>query len=128
MYSVRKVKTKSGSTAIQVVQYVGHRSKIAKHIGSSKDNLEIDILRRRALDWIDEQTAQTTLFPEQKQRVLVVEYNQYPHTRPANKGNFHVPFSYKTDNKKSTSPPNIKMEIATALNVRSQEKTSPGSN
>lgn len=73
MYSVRKVKTKSGSTAIQVVQYVGHRSKIAKHIGSSKDNLEIDILRRRALDWIDEQTAQTTLFPEQKQRVLVVD-------------------------------------------------------
>lgn len=73
MYSVRKVKTKSGSTAIQVVQYVGHRSKVAKHIGSSKDDLEIYILRQRASDWIDEQTAQTTLFPEQKQKILVVE-------------------------------------------------------
>jgi hypothetical protein len=28
-------------------------------------------LRKRALAWIDEQTAQTTLFPEQNQRVLV---------------------------------------------------------
>jgi len=73
MYSVRKVKTKSGSIAIQVVQYVGHRAKIAKHIGSSKDDLEYGILRQKALDWIDEQTSQTTLFPEQKQRVLVVD-------------------------------------------------------
>jgi transposase len=73
MYSIRKVKTKSGSTAIQVVQYIGHRTKIAKHIGSSKDDLGINILRRRAIDWIDEQTAQGTLFPEQKQRILIVE-------------------------------------------------------
>jgi hypothetical protein len=73
MYSFRKVKTKSGSTAIQVVQYVGHRSKVIKHIGSSKDDLEIGILRKRALAWIDEQTAQTTIFPEQNQRVLVVD-------------------------------------------------------
>jgi len=73
MYSVRKVKTKSGSTAIQVVQYVGHRSIIAKHLGSSKDDFEIGILRQKALDWIDEQTAQTTLYPEQKQRVLIVD-------------------------------------------------------
>jgi Transposase DDE domain len=73
MYSVRKVKTKSGSTAIQVVQYIGHRSKIAKHVGSSKDEMEIGVLRQRALDWIDEQAAQATLFPKQKQRVLVVD-------------------------------------------------------
>jgi hypothetical protein len=73
MYSVRKVKTKSGSTAIQVVRYVGHRAKIAKHIGSGQDELEVSLLRKNAQEWIEEQTAQISLFPEQKQKLLVVE-------------------------------------------------------
>lgn len=73
MYSIRKVKTKSGATAIQVVQYIGHRAKIAKHIGSAKDDLEAGLLRKKACEWIDEQTSQPSLFPEQKQKVLVVE-------------------------------------------------------
>jgi transposase len=73
MYSVRKVKTKSGSVALQVVQYVGHRSIIAKHIGSAKDETEEIVLRQRALEWIDEQTAQLSLFPAQKQKLLVVD-------------------------------------------------------
>ena len=69
MYSVRKVKTKSGATAIQVVQYVGHRSIVAKHIGSGKDEVEVTILRQRAFEWIEEQSAQFLLFPSQKQKV-----------------------------------------------------------
>lgn len=73
MYSVRKVKTKSGSVAIQVVRYVGHRSVIAKHIGSAKDQTEEAVLRHSALVWIDEQTAQLSLFPAQKQKLLVVD-------------------------------------------------------
>jgi len=73
MFSVRKVRTKSGSTAIQVVQYIGHRAKIAKHIGSAKDDMEFDLLIKKAQAWIEEQTFQTNLFPEQKQKVLVVD-------------------------------------------------------
>jgi len=73
MYSVRKVKTKSGSTAVQVVQYVGHRSIIAKHIGSGKDETEVTILRKKAFEWIEEQSSQLSLFPSEKQKVLVVE-------------------------------------------------------
>ena len=73
MYSVRKVKTKSGSVAVQVVRYVGHRSLIVKHIGSGKDELEVTVLRQRAFEWIEEQTSQLSLFPSQKQKVLVVE-------------------------------------------------------
>jgi hypothetical protein len=73
MLSVRKVKTKSGSVAVQVVRYVGHRSIIAKHIGSAKDETEEAVLRQRALEWIDKQTAQLSLFPAQKQKLLVVE-------------------------------------------------------
>jgi len=73
MFSVRKVKTKSGSVAVQVVRYVGHRSIIAKHIGSAKDGTEEAVLRQRALEWIEEQTAQLSLFPAQKQKLLVVD-------------------------------------------------------
>lgn len=73
MYSVRKVKTKSGSIAVQVVQYVGHLSIIAKHIGSGKNESEINILRQKAFDWMDEQSGQLSLFPDQKQKVLLVE-------------------------------------------------------
>ena len=72
MYRVRRVKTKSGSTAIQVVRYVGHRAKIAKHIGSAKDDLEVVLLRTKAQEWIDEHTLQASLFPEPKQKLLVV--------------------------------------------------------
>jgi len=73
MYRVRKVRTKSGSTAIQVVQYKGHRAKIAKHIGSAKDELEFELLVKKAQAWIEEQTFQSNLFPEQKQKVLLIE-------------------------------------------------------
>jgi transposase len=73
MFRVRKVRTKSGSTAIQVVQYIGHRAKIAKHIGSAKDVIEYDLLLKRAQAWIEDQTLQANLFPEQKQKVLIVE-------------------------------------------------------
>lgn len=73
MYSVRKVKTKSGSVAVQVVQYVGHRSIIAKHIGSGKGELEVNALLQKALDWIDTHSGQLSLFPDQKQKVLLVD-------------------------------------------------------
>jgi transposase len=73
MFSVRKVKTKSGSVAVQVVQYVGHRSIIAKHIGSGKDDSEIDTLRQKAFDWIDAQSGQLSLFPDKKQKILFVD-------------------------------------------------------
>lgn len=73
MYSVRKVKTKSGSVAVQVVRYEGHRSIIIKHIGSGKDQAEEAELRKRAFEWIDEQSAQLSLFPAQNQKHLVVD-------------------------------------------------------
>lgn len=73
MLSVRKVKTKSGAVAIQVVRYVGHKSIVLKHIGSAKEELELNVLRQRALEWIEQQSAQLSLFPTQKQKLLVVE-------------------------------------------------------
>jgi len=45
MYRLRKITNKSGSTVIQVVQYLEHQAKIAKHIGSSKDGSEFERIR-----------------------------------------------------------------------------------
>jgi transposase len=73
MFSVRKVKTKSGSVAVQVVRYVGHRSIIIKYIGSAKDAPEESVLQQAAREWIDVQTAQLSLFPSQKQKLLIVD-------------------------------------------------------
>lgn len=73
MFSIRKVRTGSGSIAIQVVQYQGHKSKIIKHIGSSKDPEEISVLIQKSKEWIEQETRQTSLFVEQQQKVLHVD-------------------------------------------------------
>jgi hypothetical protein len=76
MLRIRKVKTKSESTAIQVVQYTGHSAKIVKHMGSAKDDIERDLLINKAQEWIGKYTLQSNLFPEQKQNVLIVERSE----------------------------------------------------
>jgi hypothetical protein len=76
MLRIRKVKTKSGSTAVQVVQYAGHSAKIVKHIGSAKDDIDRELLISKAQEWIEKYTLQSNLFPEQKQNVLIVERSE----------------------------------------------------
>lgn len=76
MLRIRKVKTKSGSTAIQVVKYIGHRAKIEKHIGSAQNNQELQVLLTIAKEWIEKQSAQASLFPKEKQKVLFVDKSE----------------------------------------------------
>ena len=76
MLRIRKVKTKSGSTALQVVQYRGHRARIVKHIGSARDEIERDLLINKAQEWIEKYTQQPNLFPGQKQNVLIIERSE----------------------------------------------------
>ena len=73
MFSIRKVRTASGSIAIQVVQYQGHKSKIMKHIGSSKDAEEVSVLIQKAKEWIKDRTKQISLFVEPQQKILFVD-------------------------------------------------------
>lgn len=73
MLSVRKVKTKSGSIAVQVVRYIGHKSEIKKHIGSGKNEEEVFELVQIAQEWILDQTKQLSLFPLNSQKVLIIE-------------------------------------------------------
>jgi hypothetical protein len=52
MLKIRTVKTASGATAIQVVQYHGHHVQIVKHIGSAKTSDHVAVLTQRAQDFI----------------------------------------------------------------------------
>jgi hypothetical protein len=62
---------------MQVVQYTGHSAKIVKHTGSSRDDIEHDLLINKAQEWIGKCAKQSNLFPEQKQNVLIVEISEY---------------------------------------------------
>ena len=61
---------------MQVVQYTGHSTKIVKHIGSSRNDIERDLLINKAQEWIGKCTMQSNLFPGQKQNVLIVERSE----------------------------------------------------
>lgn len=72
--SVRKVKTASGATAVQVVVYRGKRVTIIKHMGSARTAEELSSLLRRARIYAQEHSSQLSFFPESKQpRVLLVD-------------------------------------------------------
>lgn len=53
MAFVRKVRTKSGATAVQVARYVGGRQEIVKHIGSAHTDVELGMLLERARAWLE---------------------------------------------------------------------------
>jgi transposase len=76
MLKIRSVKTTSGATAIQVVQYHGHHVKVIKHIGSSKDTDQVKALTQRAQDFITTYTQQVAMFAEAAQKILFVERSQ----------------------------------------------------
>jgi len=61
---------------MQVVQHTRHSAKIVKHTGSSRDDIELDLLINKAQEWIGKCTMQSNLFPEQKQNVLIVERSE----------------------------------------------------
>jgi len=68
---IRKVKTHSGSTAIQVGRYIGKRFVLTKHIGSSKDPRKIDELIGIAKEYISFHSPQMELnFNPQSEEIL----------------------------------------------------------
>ncbi|MFH1389006.1 MAG: IS1634 family transposase, partial [Patescibacteria group bacterium] len=60
---IRKVKTASGSTAVQVVSYRGYKTRVLKHIGSVKDKSDAVSLENLARDFIARSSGQFSLFP-----------------------------------------------------------------
>jgi transposase len=69
MFTIRKTKTASGATAIQIVRYEQRKKIIVKHIGSAHTANELASLREIAEAWIEKETAQPSLFPKPKERL-----------------------------------------------------------
>lgn len=72
-YHIRTVRTASGATAVQVIWYENNTRKIAKHIGSAKNNDELEILRSSAKQYIAEHEPQLSLFQEPISRVVIFD-------------------------------------------------------
>jgi len=74
---IRKVKTKSGATAVQIVTKIGRQVTNLIHVGSAKDLKRLNFLISVAKAKIHE--GQISLFPEQKPPVIFQEkaYSQY---------------------------------------------------
>ena len=75
-YHIRKVKTGTNATAVQVVKYVNRKLIVVKHFGSAHNKEQEGIIRDNAIKWITEQTKQTTLF-EQGEQFIPLEQFEY---------------------------------------------------
>lgn len=60
---IRKVRTSSGATAVQIVRYVNRKCIVVKHIGSAKTEQELEILIQEAECTRHELCIQPSLFP-----------------------------------------------------------------
>ena len=61
-FKIRTTKTKTGKTAVQVINYVKRKVNILKHIGSGKNKNEIQDLKGQAVNWINSEINRTGLF------------------------------------------------------------------
>lgn len=61
-FKIRTTKTSSGSTAVQVINYFKRKTQILKHIGSGKNETEINFLKQQAKTWILEEQNQNSFF------------------------------------------------------------------
>ena len=77
MPSIRKVKTGSGGTAIQVVRYDNRRVVVIKHIGSAHTLGDVSALVVRAQEWIALNTQQQQLFTKTAPCMLDLAHAQY---------------------------------------------------
>ena len=99
MYHIRTTKTKSKATAVQVVKYLNRKTVVVKHIGSSKNEKDIALLKLAAHNWIQAHILQQPLFPistaqpqvdTNSSKVLVINQTELIST--------HTTFTYKVFN------------------------------
>lgn len=62
MASIRRVKTASGSTAVQIVEYRQRKVAVLKHIGSARNVEELSLLEKEARKWLESYSGQSSLF------------------------------------------------------------------
>jgi hypothetical protein len=74
MYHIRKTKTASGATAIQVVEYVKRKLVVARHVGSARTSTELQSLEDTAMQWIEKHVGQKPLFEPPPMKYLLGRY------------------------------------------------------
>ena len=74
MYHIRKTKTSSGATAVQVVEYVKRKLVVASHIGSARTSGELHSLENAAMQWIEKNSGQRPLFESDSMEYLLARY------------------------------------------------------
>ena len=80
MFHVRTTKTASGATAIQVVRYQDRKTIVVCHIGSAQKPQEVNSLKQAALQWIERESKQLSLFPQERKadsKVLILDKARY---------------------------------------------------
>lgn len=77
MPTIRKVKTASGATAIQVVAYRNRKVVVLKHIGSAHSNEEIYALEEYAKSFIQTYVGQLSIFPSTSEELLSIKHTQF---------------------------------------------------
>lgn len=63
-FKIRTTKTKSGKTAVQVINFLKRKTNILKHIGSTDNNQELLNFKEQASIWIKNEMAHKGLFQE----------------------------------------------------------------
>lgn len=74
MYHIRKTKTASGASAVQVVEYVKRKLTVVKHVGSAQTNIELQSLLETANQWIEKHGGQKPLFEPPPMEYLLARY------------------------------------------------------
>ena len=80
MISIRKTKTASGKTAVQIVHYEHRKVVVDAHIGSADSAEELKQLTEKARGWIQKRAAQPALFPPPPRRMLDLETARFVRT------------------------------------------------
>ena len=61
-FKIRTTKTNSGNTAVQVINYVKRKTIVLKHIGSAHNDIELEIFKKEAQNWILDYQNENSLF------------------------------------------------------------------
>lgn len=80
MFHIRKTKTSSGATAIQVIRYENRKLVVDKHIGSAHSKDELLVLLRNANHWIEKEGGQGILLdtePKRTSKLINLETTEY---------------------------------------------------
>src|SRR5579862_973553 len=73
--SIRKVRTQSGATAVQLVRYVNRKRVVVRHMGSAHTDQELQVLRQEAERTREELRVQLSLFAEKHERTKLLHEN-----------------------------------------------------